>query len=139
MLSAYHNHVSKKSEGEARKRHVKPGSTKTSSPAEDKKGRPQGGAPRERLWPRFLCGEAPDYSEQGIQTFMDFINSREFLDGLVMYGAFLNCVVKSLCQAFYQKKSGRRDLTGGISRHCGGFSPVAIRKGNAGLLRCGSQ
>jgi len=38
----------------------------------------------------FMQYEAPDYSEQGIQTFMDFINSKESIERLVMYGAFLN-------------------------------------------------
>jgi hypothetical protein len=64
MSSAYHNRISKKSEGKARKRRVKPGSTKTSSPIEDKKT-----------------------GDQGLQSFMDFINSKESMDGLAMYGA----------------------------------------------------
>lgn len=34
--------------------------------------------------------EAPDYSEQGIRTFTDFINNKEATDNLQMYGAFMN-------------------------------------------------
>jgi Predicted acyltransferase len=38
----------------------------------------------------FMQYEAPDYSEQGIQTFTDFINNKESIDCLEMYGAFKN-------------------------------------------------
>ena len=34
--------------------------------------------------------EAPDYSEQGIQTFTDFVKNKESIDALEMYGAFRN-------------------------------------------------
>ena len=36
----------------------------------------------------FMQYEAPEYSEQGIKTFKDFINSKESIDGLELYGAF---------------------------------------------------
>lgn len=36
----------------------------------------------------FMQYEAPEYSEQGINTFKDFINSKESIDGLELYGAF---------------------------------------------------
>ena len=38
----------------------------------------------------FMQYEAPDYSEQGVQTFTVFIKNRESIDGLEMYGAFRN-------------------------------------------------
>lgn len=38
----------------------------------------------------FMQYEAPDYSEQGIRTFTDFINNKEATDNLQMYGAFMN-------------------------------------------------
>ncbi|WMI80012.1 GNAT family N-acetyltransferase [Anaerotignum sp. MB30-C6] len=36
----------------------------------------------------FMQYEAPEYSEQGIKTFTDFINSKECIDGLELHGAF---------------------------------------------------
>lgn len=36
----------------------------------------------------FMQYEAPEYSEQGIETFKDFINSEKAIDGLQLYGAF---------------------------------------------------
>lgn len=36
----------------------------------------------------FMQYEAPEYSEQGIKTFKDFINSEKAIDGLQLYGAF---------------------------------------------------
>lgn len=36
----------------------------------------------------FMQYEAPEYSEQGIKTFKDLINSKESIDGLELYGAF---------------------------------------------------
>lgn len=36
----------------------------------------------------FMQYEAPEYSQQGIKTFKDFINSKELIDGLEIYGAF---------------------------------------------------
>lgn len=36
----------------------------------------------------FMQYEAPDYSEQGIQTFHDFIHSQELLSMLQFYGAY---------------------------------------------------
>lgn len=38
----------------------------------------------------FMEYEAPDYSEQGIQTFKDFIGNREAIDCLKIYGAYLD-------------------------------------------------
>ena len=36
----------------------------------------------------FMQYEAPEYSEQGINTFKDFINNKEIISGLQIYGAF---------------------------------------------------
>ncbi|MEA4988292.1 MAG: GNAT family N-acetyltransferase [Anaerovorax sp.] len=36
----------------------------------------------------FMQYEAPEYSEQGIKTFKDFIKSEESINGLELYGAF---------------------------------------------------
>lgn len=41
----------------------------------------------------FMQYEAPDYSEQGVQTFKDSIDNREFISGLEIYGAFINEIV----------------------------------------------
>ncbi|QHI73614.1 GNAT family N-acetyltransferase [Aminipila terrae] len=36
----------------------------------------------------FMQYEAPEYSQQGIKTFIDFISNKDSIDGLKMYGAF---------------------------------------------------
>jgi len=36
----------------------------------------------------FMQYEAPDYSEKGIETFVNFVNNKESIDGLEIYGAF---------------------------------------------------
>jgi GNAT superfamily N-acetyltransferase len=38
----------------------------------------------------FLEFEAPDYSLQGIDNFMECLNDKAFIGGLVFYGAFIN-------------------------------------------------
>lgn len=38
----------------------------------------------------FMQYEAPDYSEQGVQTFIDFIHNKESMDALEFCGAFIN-------------------------------------------------
>lgn len=38
----------------------------------------------------FMQYEAPDYSEQGIQSFKDFISNREKIDNLKFYSAYLD-------------------------------------------------
>lgn len=37
----------------------------------------------------FMEYEAPDYSEEGIQTFVNIINNEEFIKGLEIYGAYI--------------------------------------------------
>ncbi len=38
----------------------------------------------------FLRFEAPDYSEEGIRSFMDFLNNKEQMAGLIMFGAYVD-------------------------------------------------
>ena len=42
------------------------------------------------VWNVFLKFEAPDYLDEGINTFRDFINNEDAIDGLEMYGAYEN-------------------------------------------------
>jgi GNAT superfamily N-acetyltransferase len=37
----------------------------------------------------FMAYEAPDYNEEGIKNFQDFIANKEKTDALVMYGSYL--------------------------------------------------
>lgn len=41
------------------------------------------------VWETFLKFEAPDYEEKGINTFRECINSKEFIDKLQIYGAYM--------------------------------------------------
>ncbi len=45
------------------------------------------------VWHVFLKFEAPDYCDQGIETFQDFLNNEEAISGLTMFGAFENEVL----------------------------------------------
>lgn len=40
------------------------------------------------VWNVFLEFEAPDYVDEGINTFHDFINNEESINGLKIYGAY---------------------------------------------------
>ena len=40
------------------------------------------------IWNTFLQFEAPDYSEQGVKTFQDFIENAEILQSLELFGAY---------------------------------------------------
>lgn len=42
------------------------------------------------VWAVFLEFEAPDYSQEGIQTFYHIINDDDFMGSLNLYGAFEN-------------------------------------------------
>ncbi len=42
------------------------------------------------VWDVFLEFEAPDYMEEGINTFRDFINDENQINNLEMYGAYEN-------------------------------------------------
>ncbi len=41
-------------------------------------------------WKVFMQFEAPEYSQEGIETFRNFINDKKSTDSLMMYGAFEN-------------------------------------------------
>ena len=40
------------------------------------------------VWRVFLGFEAPDYGAEGVNTFRDFINNEEAINGLEIYGAY---------------------------------------------------
>ena len=40
------------------------------------------------IWTTFLQFDAPDYSEEGIQSFKDFIESKEIISTLEFWGAY---------------------------------------------------
>jgi GNAT superfamily N-acetyltransferase len=42
------------------------------------------------VWSVFLEFEAPDYTDEGINTFHDFINNDDAINGLEIYGAYEN-------------------------------------------------
>ena len=42
------------------------------------------------IWSTFLRFEAPDYSEEGIQSFKDFIDNKEIIKTLEFWGAYDN-------------------------------------------------
>ena len=42
------------------------------------------------VWEVFMQFEAPEYIQEGIDTFKDFINDKNSTDSLLMYGAFEN-------------------------------------------------
>ena len=48
------------------------------------------------IWSTFLQFEAPDYSEEGIQSFKDFIDNKEILKTLEFWGAYDNKVLKGV-------------------------------------------
>ena len=48
------------------------------------------------IWTTFLQFEAPDYSEEGIQSFKDFIGNKEVLNTLEFWGAYDNEKLKGV-------------------------------------------
>ena len=42
------------------------------------------------IWKTFLQFEAPDYSEEGVQSFRDFIRNKEIIQLLEFFGAYEN-------------------------------------------------
>lgn len=42
------------------------------------------------IWKTFLQFEAPDYSEEGVQSFRDFIRNKEIIQSLEFFGAYEN-------------------------------------------------
>ena len=50
----------------------------------------------ELIWETFLEFEAPDYSEEGVQSFRKFIEDREIIASLVFFGAYDDKGVKGV-------------------------------------------
>ena len=48
------------------------------------------------IWSTFLQFEAPDYSEEGIQSFKDFIDNKEIIETLEFWGAYDNEELKGV-------------------------------------------
>lgn len=47
-------------------------------------------------WETFLQFEAPDYSQQGIDSFYKFISNQEIIDSLEFFGAFDNNTLRGV-------------------------------------------
>lgn len=56
------------------------------------------------IWDTFLQFEAPDYSEQGVKTFQDFIENKEILQSLELFGAYENQELKGVIATNDNKK-----------------------------------
>lgn len=50
------------------------------------------------IWTTFLQFEAPDYSEEGIKSFKDFIENRDIINTLEFWGAYDSLLLKVLLQ-----------------------------------------
>lgn len=48
------------------------------------------------IWETFLQFEAPDYSQQGIDSFHDFISNKKIVDSLEFFGAFDNNALRGI-------------------------------------------
>ena len=48
------------------------------------------------IWTTFLQFEAPDYSEEGVQSFKDFIEDKEMISTLEFWGAYDNRELKGV-------------------------------------------
>lgn len=48
------------------------------------------------IWSTFLQFEAPDYSEEGIQSFKAFIDNKEIIQSLEFWGAYDNEELKGV-------------------------------------------
>ncbi len=48
------------------------------------------------IWTTFLQFEAPDYSDEGIQSFKDFIENEEIVNSLEFFGAYENEELKGV-------------------------------------------
>ena len=51
------------------------------------------------IWATFIQFEAPDYSEEGIQSFKDFIENREMIKTLEFWGAYDDKELKGVIAA----------------------------------------
>ena len=48
------------------------------------------------IWTTFLQFEAPDYSEEGVQSFRDFVKDKEIISTLEFWGAYDNQELKGV-------------------------------------------
>lgn len=48
------------------------------------------------IWTTFLQFEAPDYSEEGIKSFKDFIENRDIINTLEFWGAYDSLLLKGV-------------------------------------------
>ena len=48
------------------------------------------------IWTTFLQFEAPDYSEEGIQSFKDFIENKDIISSLEFWGAYDSQILKGV-------------------------------------------
>ncbi len=48
------------------------------------------------IWETFLQFEAPDYSQQGIDSFYEFISNQGIIDSLEFFGAFDNNTLRGV-------------------------------------------
>lgn len=48
------------------------------------------------IWTTFLQFEAPDYSDEGIKSFKDFIENKEIVKSLEFFGAYENEELKGV-------------------------------------------
>lgn len=51
------------------------------------------------IWETFLQFEAPDYSQQGIDSFYEFISNQGIIDSLEFFGAFDNNTLRGVIAA----------------------------------------
>ena len=56
------------------------------------------------IWSTFLQFEAPNYSEEGIQSFKDFIDNKEILKTLEFWGAYDNKELTGVIATNYNRK-----------------------------------
>ena len=60
------------------------------------------------IWSTFLQFEAPDYSEEGTQSFKAFIDDKEILKALEFWGAYDNKELKITPARLSQRKAARK-------------------------------
>lgn len=56
------------------------------------------------IWTTFIQFEAPDYSEEGIQSFRDFIENKEIIKTLEFWGAYDDKELKGVIAAKEERK-----------------------------------
>ena len=56
------------------------------------------------IWTTFLQFEAPDYSDEGIQSFKDFIENKEIINTLEFWGAYDNQKLKGVIATYENRK-----------------------------------